>query len=726
MLRPARLPLIPRLLRLGLFALLLACFLFAGLLLVTTARRGRLQMGRLDQVGRAYYPRDDWVAFYSAGSLLRNGHGAAVYDLAGIRAAEDQATGGRLPPDFTMPFFNPPYALLLLAPLAGLSIATSGIVWTAGGTFLFVAGLALLLATYPRRMSPVLAGLTLLGAVSSHPVLDALELGQFTFLIGLGVCLLFVSLRRPHPAYPILGLLLLSLKPQLLPLPLLFLLVQHRYRALAGAAAAAGALLLLTILFAGPHMLLDWLRLTGQATVWDNQYTISSFRQYGWIGLVAGLFGPGHVVQRRLLVTALDVVTIAGVGLAIYHGRRAGRGDAVLLALATIGALLASANLNLAETLLIIPVLLVLYQELGQELGRRAVALVAVAGWFVTYLQAIVINSAFLMLRPSFGMVRDSHANSFILGLSYINPGTLYLLALLLWLGRYALLARRAPLTEQVVAEGQTPEAPRLEEPAMRSAHASLVIVPTYNERENLVPFVNAVLAVEPDLDLLVVDDNSPDGTGRLAGELAEREPRVKVLHRPGKLGLGTAYIAGFRYALAHGYERIVEMDADFSHRPEDLPLLLEASETADLVIGSRNVPGGRVENWSPMRHLISKGGSLYARLLLRLPVRDCTGGFKCFRRAVLEALDLDAVRSNGYSFQIELNYLCHRAGFRIVEVPIVFPDRAAGRSKMSRRIVLEAALRVWQLRLHPAAGTRPDATAHEAAAQGGSGVAWR
>lgn len=227
----------------------------------------------------------------------------------------------------------------------------------------------------------------------------------------------------------------------------------------------------------------------------------------------------------------------------------------------------------------------------------------------------------------------------------------------------------------------------------------SLVIVPTYNERENIGPFIGAVLAAAPTVDILIVDDNSPDGTGRIADEIAAREQRLEVLHRPGKAGLGTAYIAGFQHALAHGYERIVEMDADFSHRPEDLPKLLRAADGADLVIGSRAVPGGSVIGWSPLRHIISRGGSWYARLLLGLPVQDCTSGFKCFRREALAALDLRSVRSNGYAFQVELNYLCHRAGCRIAEVPITFPDRRVGHSKMSRRIVLEAATLVWQLR---------------------------
>ena len=227
----------------------------------------------------------------------------------------------------------------------------------------------------------------------------------------------------------------------------------------------------------------------------------------------------------------------------------------------------------------------------------------------------------------------------------------------------------------------------------------TLVIVPTYNERENLPRLLSALLTMEPQVDVLVVDDASPDGTGAVADDFAALTPRVAVLHRSGKLGLGTAYVAGFRHALAHGYDAVVEMDADFSHRPEDLPLLLAAAESADVVIGSRNVPGGRVVGWSPLRHVISKGGSAYARLVLGLPIRDCTGGFKCFRRRALEALDLGAVHSSGYGFQVEINYACHRAGMRFAEVPITFPDRERGKSKMSKRIVVEAASMVLKLR---------------------------
>ncbi len=242
----------------------------------------------------------------------------------------------------------------------------------------------------------------------------------------------------------------------------------------------------------------------------------------------------------------------------------------------------------------------------------------------------------------------------------------------------------------------------------------ALVVIPTYNERENLPALVQAVLDVDPDLHILVVDDASPDGTGQVAEALARRSGRVRVLHRAGKQGLGTAYVAGFRYALEAGYERMVEMDADFSHRPVDLPRLLASSDVADVVIGSRNVPGGRIIGWSPLRHVISKGGSLYARFVLGLPIRDCTSGFKCFRRAVLEALDLDALRANGYAFQVEVNYACARAGLRLAEVPIVFPDRTKGRSKMSARIALEAAWLVVRLRLGL---TRPGLAGHPAPA---------
>ena len=228
----------------------------------------------------------------------------------------------------------------------------------------------------------------------------------------------------------------------------------------------------------------------------------------------------------------------------------------------------------------------------------------------------------------------------------------------------------------------------------------SLVIVPTYNEIDNLPLLAPAILAVDADLDLLVVDDNSPDGTGEMADRMASREDRIKVLHRTGKLGLGTAYVAGFEYALAHGYDRVVEMDADFSHRPEDLPSLLAAAANADVVIGSRNVPGGKTLGWSRVRTFISRGGSLYARLLLRLPIRDCTGGFKCLRRSALMRLDLEHLLSNGYAFQVEVNYACHQAGLTFAEVPITFPDRTAGRSKMSPAIALEAALLVLRLRV--------------------------
>ncbi len=228
----------------------------------------------------------------------------------------------------------------------------------------------------------------------------------------------------------------------------------------------------------------------------------------------------------------------------------------------------------------------------------------------------------------------------------------------------------------------------------------ALVVLPTYNEAENLAQVVKAILAASERLEILVVDDNSPDGTGQLADTLAAQETRLHVLHRERKEGLGRAYLAGFRWALAHPYRLILEMDADFSHDPAHLPALLSAAEGADLVLGSRYVAGGGTENWGLLRRLISRGGSLYARLVLGVAVRDLTGGFKCFRRETLERLDLDTVRSEGYSFQIELTYRALNLGMRVVEVPIVFADRRVGKSKMSRHIFAEAAMMVVRLRL--------------------------
>lgn len=230
------------------------------------------------------------------------------------------------------------------------------------------------------------------------------------------------------------------------------------------------------------------------------------------------------------------------------------------------------------------------------------------------------------------------------------------------------------------------------------------VILPTYNERENLKRFVEKLQEVFTINNLagriIVVDDNSPDGTGRIADSLAGRHDNLSVIHRPEKQGIGPAYVAGFKQALATDTRYIFEMDCDFSHDPANIPAFLKAIETADLVLGSRYVPGGRVENWGPARRLISRWGGLYARWVLGVPVNDLTGGNKCFRREVLEALDLDAVSSAGYGFQIEMTYRTIKKGFRVKEIPITFSDRQLGQSKMSKRIVLEAVLLVWKLRL--------------------------
>jgi dolichol-phosphate mannosyltransferase len=239
-----------------------------------------------------------------------------------------------------------------------------------------------------------------------------------------------------------------------------------------------------------------------------------------------------------------------------------------------------------------------------------------------------------------------------------------------------------------------------MESPA--AAGTAWLVLPTYNEAANIAAIVEAARESLPaDARILIVDDNSPDGTGEIADRLAADDPGVEVLHRPGKGGLGPAYIAGFRHALGAGAGFVLQMDSDFSHDPADLARLLAAADSADLAIGSRYVAGGGVTDWGPLRRVISRGGSLYARFVLGLPVHDLTGGFKCFRRGTLESIDLDAVSAKGYGFQIEMTYRAIKNGATVTEVPIVFRDRQAGVSKMSGTIVLEAAWQVPKLRLH-------------------------
>jgi dolichol-phosphate mannosyltransferase len=227
----------------------------------------------------------------------------------------------------------------------------------------------------------------------------------------------------------------------------------------------------------------------------------------------------------------------------------------------------------------------------------------------------------------------------------------------------------------------------------------TLIITPTYNEAENLPRLLDEVFAIVPDVHILVVDDSSPDGTGDIARERASTDERVHVLSREGKLGLGTAYIAGFKWALERDYTHIFEMDADLSHQPKYLPDFLEKAKDHDLVLGSRALKGGGTEGWSAGRKFLSRGGTLYTKAILWLPYSDLTGGFKCFHRDVLAKLDLDTVRSEGYAFQIELTWRAHKCGFKIGEVPIIFPDRTAGESKMSKKIFREAVFMVWRLR---------------------------
>jgi dolichol-phosphate mannosyltransferase len=229
----------------------------------------------------------------------------------------------------------------------------------------------------------------------------------------------------------------------------------------------------------------------------------------------------------------------------------------------------------------------------------------------------------------------------------------------------------------------------------------ALVIIPTYNEKDNIGRLIKQIFSLDIKmLEILVIDDNSPDRTGDVIEDMARNEKRLHLLRRPQKLGLGTAYVTGFKYALAHNYDLICEMDADFSHDPKELDNFVQASQNCDLVIGSRYSKGVNVVNWPLSRLLLSIGASTYTRLITGLPLKDCTAGFKCFRRSVLEAIDLDRIQSDGYSFQIEMNFRAWKKGFKICEIPIVFHDRSVGVSKMSKKIVREAIWIVWKLKI--------------------------
>lgn len=228
----------------------------------------------------------------------------------------------------------------------------------------------------------------------------------------------------------------------------------------------------------------------------------------------------------------------------------------------------------------------------------------------------------------------------------------------------------------------------------------TLVVTPTYNEADNIEKFIDRVLSQTPDIEMLIVDDNSPDGTGNIVEKITARNPRVHLLRRAGKMGLGTAYVEGFRYAITNAYDLVFEMDADFSHSPDEIPNFLQMMESHDLVLGSRYTNGVRVVNWPIRRLLLSYSANVYTRIITGMPIKDSTSGFKCFRRKVLESINLNKIKSNGYAFQIEMTFKAWTKGYKVAEHPIIFFERASGVSKMSKSIVYEAAFMVWKLKV--------------------------
>lgn len=260
-----------------------------------------------------------------------------------------------------------------------------------------------------------------------------------------------------------------------------------------------------------------------------------------------------------------------------------------------------------------------------------------------------------------------------------------------------------------------------------------IIAIPTYNERDNIVNLVLDIQRAARGVDILIIDDNSPDGTGQIADQLASHDRSIHVMHRPGKMGLGTAYVAGFRYAIEQGYDFVFEMDADFSHNPTYLPQFLAMAQQSDLVIGSRYIKGGGTPNWAPLRKFISGGGNVFARAVLGIPVHDCTGGYRCYRTAALRTLNLGAIRAQGYAFQVEMAYNFWKSGFRIRETPIIFEDRRVGSSKMSRKIFIEAFLWVVRTRFtgdravrRPPAGATHGANGYRAPSVGPDGASVR
>lgn len=605
-------------------------------------------------IGRSRLWQPDFIGYYTAAKIVWTGQGSRLYDLALQNRIEAQLAGVPVARLLPLPYDSPPHFAVLVSPLATLSYETAYLAWIFLMLALFAAGLALLCRGlgFPARSSLLLA----LVAMTFFPVFVTVLRGQLDGAVFLFLVAAFLAWRdgRDAPSGGWLGLALAKFH-LLFALPLM-LLARRAWFALLALAAVAAAAVVLAAAVLGPAIWARYLDLLlPVAGGRSSGFAHASALSYSLTGLAVQVGLPSW--------TGLVAAALLLLGYLAWAARA--RLDRDLLFSAAVPvSVLASPHQGLQDlSLLLLPALVLVRRSQTERLPRP---------WIAVALFGAIYALSFISADGAAGWAITLLMLGFA-GYLFGLPGT-----------------EGGGSGTQVAAEAAT---------GRSGQGRTLVAILTYNERGNIERLAPQVLAVSPELDLLIVDDSSPDGTGEIVDALAAGEPRLHVVHRPAKLGVGSGYRFVFEWMLEHGYDWLVHMDADLSHRPEELHRLLDARGGADVVLGSRNIAGGSVADWSLRRRLLSRFGSFYVRSILGIPVHDCTTGYKCVSRQALAAIDRTRIRAGGYAIQVELLQAWVARGFRIVEVPITFPDRERGRSKMSWRIGLEAALVVLTIR---------------------------